>query len=117
MTKKQYKVPELLATVDSMFEEAKANGKTYTKLSVTKDKIVALRGWEDTVQLFEKNFDQVLTDYQITYVPKQIPPGALVLFPCRDVDRSWKYAQTKPLESSELYHPERKYHFIGQKPL
>jgi hypothetical protein len=115
--KKRYNVPELLSTVDAKFEEAAAKGKTYTKLSVTKDKIIAMRGWEDTVSLFEKNFDQVLTDYRITYVPRQIPPGALVLFPCRDVDDEWKFAQTKPLESSDLYHPDHKYHFIGQKPL
>lgn len=115
--KKQYNVPELLMTVDAKFAEATANGKAFTKLSVTKDKIIAIRGWEDTVSLFEKNFDQVLTGYRITYVPKQIPPGTLVLFPCRDVDDEWKYAQTKPLESSELYRPDRKYHFIGQKPL
>lgn len=110
-------MPTVLSLVDEKFADATARGKTFTKFSVTKDKIVELRGWQQTLDLFEKHFDQVLTDLKIVYVPRQIPPGPMVIFPIRDVDGEYKYAQTKPLEGSEFFHPEKKYYYIGREPI
>lgn len=115
MTK--YDIPALLITVDAKFADAAARGKSYTKLSVTRDKIIELRGWQQAVKLIAPNFDRVLTDLKVTYVPRQIAPGPMVLFPIRDVDGEYKYAQSKPLEGSEFYKEAKKYHYIGTEPL
>lgn len=115
MTK--YEIPELLATVDAKFADAVARGKTFTKLSVTRDKIIEMRGWEQATKLIEKNFDRVLTDLKITYIPRQIAPGPMVIFPIRDVDGEYKYAQTKPLEGSEFFSEAKKYYYIGTEPI
>lgn len=115
MTK--YDIPALLAEVDAKFADATARGKTFTKLSVTKDKIIEMRKWEQAVKLIEPNFDRVLTDLKITYVPRQIRPGPMVVFPIMDVDGEFNYAQTKPVEGSEFYSESKKYYYLGTEPI
>jgi hypothetical protein len=86
------------------------------KLSLTTQKIIEARGWESCQYLFKDNIKTVLEELGWFYVPKVMQPGPAFVFPIRDVDRSYRYAQTKPLAGSALGGAS-KYRFIGIPPI
>lgn len=108
-------IPFLMEKVDALYDDAVKRGKPFTKLSVTRDKIVEARGWKPALSLIESNFDRVLTELKISYVPKILQPGPLFLFPIVDTEGEYNYAQTKPLQGS-IYHG-RKYYRLGVEPV
>ena len=107
-------VPKLIQTVNTKFAEAKAAGQSYTRNSITIDKIVAIRGWAASLPLVQKNFDRVITELDAFYVPKQLPPGPMIAFPMVDVYGVPTRAQTLPLEGS-LMTGAGKYMYLGLK--
>jgi hypothetical protein len=126
MPRKQWDIPQLLTDIDSFYAnlpapvvaKAKAEGKPYDKIGITRERIIALRKWEASRSLIQPAFDQILKELEIVYVPKSLSPGPAVIFPIIDVDREAKYAQTKPLEGSELSGDGKfKYNYIGTEPI
>ncbi len=107
------KVPDLIKKVNDLYAEATASGKTYTKLSVTQQKIVEARDWSASLPIIQKNFDRVLTELDCFYVPKTLQPGPMIVFPMRDVYGLSTRAQTKPFEGSAEFGP--KYMYLGLK--
>lgn len=107
-------VPKLIATVNAKFEQARAAGQTYTRNSVTQQKIVECRRWQAALPLLEKNFDRVLTELDIFYVPKQVVPGPMIVFPMWDIYGVATRAQTKPFEGS-IMTGSGKYMYLGLK--
>ena len=107
------KVPDLIAKVDGLYAEATAAGKTYTKLSVTQQKIVEARKWQVSLPFIHKNFDRILTELGCFYVPKTLQPGPMIVFPLRDIFGVPTRAQTKPFEGSGEFGP--KYMYLGKK--
>jgi len=103
-------VPALIKKVDSLYAEATASGHAYTKLSVTRDKIIAIRKWEDSLPLITKNFDRVLQELDCFYIPKTFALGPRIVFPLRDIYGVPTRAQTKPLVSDGP-----KYMYLGLK--
>jgi len=108
-------IPLLMEKVDALYEDAVKRGKPFTKLSATKDKIIAERGWKPSLSFIEGNFDRVLTELKIAYVPKVLPPGPLFLFPIMDTEGEYNYAQSKPLEGSKYFG--KKYYRLGIEPV
>jgi len=111
MTQTVENIPLLMERVDALFADAVARGKPFTKLSVTRDKIVAARGWTPSLSIIEPNFDHVLTELKIVYVPRVLTPGPMFMFPIMDIEGEFHYAQTKPLEGSIYYG--KKYYRLG----
>jgi hypothetical protein len=109
-----HQTPDLLKKIDDLYAEATASGKTYTKLSVTQQKVVAARGWSPSLLLTAKNFDRVLTELDCFYVPKNVQPGPMVVFPIRDIEGIPTRCQTKPFEGSAEFGPH-KYTYLGLK--
>jgi hypothetical protein len=107
------KVPDLIKKVNDKYAEAAAAGQTYTKLSVTQQKIVEARGWSPALPIIQKNFDRVLTDLDCFYVPKTLQPGPMIVFPMRDVFGVSTRAQTKPFEGSSEFGAG-KYMYLGK---
>jgi hypothetical protein len=84
------------------------------KLALTKSKIIECRRWGPTTKLYDANFEQILTQMGIFYVPSRITPGPSIIFPIRDVGGTYPTAQTYPMEGSVLSGKlKSKYHFIG----
>jgi len=103
-------VPALVKKVDSLYAEAAANGHSYTKLSVTKDKIISIREWSPSLPLISKNFDRVLQELDCFYIPKTFVLGPRIVFPLRDIHGIPTRAQTKPLDQDGP-----KYMYLGLK--
>jgi len=115
MTYPTENIPLLMEKTDAIYEDAVKRGKPFTKLSVTRDKIVEARGWKSALSFIEPNFDSVLTELKIFYVPKALTPGPMFVFPIMDTEGEYNYAQTKPLEGS-IYHG-KKYYRLGVEPV
>jgi hypothetical protein len=107
-------IPLLMEKVDALYEDAVKRGKPFTKLSATRDKIVAERGWKPAASYIDTNFDRVLTEFKVIYVPKVLSPGPMFLFPIMDTEGEINYAQTKPLLGSPYYG--KKYYRLGIEP-
>jgi hypothetical protein len=71
-----------------------------SKLGTTIQKIVELRGWQPALPLIQPNFERILSELRVFYIPKPMPPGPMLVFPIRDIDGTYPYAQTKPLPGS-----------------
>lgn len=110
-------IPLLMERVDALYEDAVKRGKPFTKLSATRDKIIAERGWQPAIRFIEGNFDRVLTEFKIAYIPKIMVPGPMFVFPIMDTEGEYNYAQTKPLEGSVYYKEGRKYYRLGIEPV
>lgn len=107
-------VPKLIQAVNKKFAEAAAAGQTYTRNSVTQQKIVEARNWKAGLPIIQKNFDRVLTELDIFYVPKQMLPGPMIVFPMWDIYSVLTRAQTKPFEGS-IMAGSGKYMYLGLK--
>jgi hypothetical protein len=103
-------VPVLIEKVDKLYAEATASGQPYTKLSVTRDKLVKMRNWSPSLPLIEKNLDRVIQELECFYIPKTFPPGPRFVFPIRDIEGIPTRAQTKPID---IDGP--KYMYLGLK--
>jgi hypothetical protein len=108
-------VPALIKKVNDLYDQAVSSGKTYTKLSVTQQKIVEARNWSTALPVVQKNFDRALTQLDCFYVPKTVRPGPMIVFPLRDINGIFTRAQTKPFEGSTEYGPDHKYMYLGKK--
>lgn len=106
------KVPDLVQKINGLYAEATAAGKTYTKLSITQQKVLEAREWQAALPLIQKNFDRILTELNCFYVPKTVQPGPMIVFPMRDVFGIATRAQTKPFEGS-AEHGAGKYMYLG----
>jgi hypothetical protein len=107
-------IPLLMERVDALYEDAVKRGKPFTKLSATRDKIIAERGWTPALSFISANFDRILTEFKVTYVPKVLTPGPMFLFPISDTEGEYNYAQTKPLIGSPYYG--KSYYRLGIEP-
>lgn len=115
MQQPDWNVTNIIAETDKLYARIVEKGGR-DKITLTKDKIIEARGWEDSLYLFKDNLDPVIEELGWFYVPKIMQPGPAFIFPIRDVDGSNKYAQTKPLAGSALGE-KSKYRFIGDPPL
>ena len=113
MTKNNWDVSRLIEETDKLYSRIIMKRPEADKLSFTKSKIISERGWEPSRSLIDSNFNRVLSELKIFYVPNILLPGPAFVFPIRDVDGTYPYAQTKPLEGSVLYSPKAKYYRIG----
>jgi hypothetical protein len=87
-----------------------------TKLQLTRDKIVELRGWEPSLMFTQANFDQVLAEMNIFYVPKVMEPGPVIVFPQRDLYGNYRRARVKPVGWELILNGEvTRYPAIGIK--
>lgn len=109
-----YQVPELIRKTDEFYARNALKNPGVGKLSVTTQKIIEARSWKPALPFIRNNFNQVLTELNIFYVPKTYAPGPLFVFPIRDLEGNFPRAQTKPCEGSALFG-QGSYHWIGQK--
>jgi hypothetical protein len=123
VAREQYEdVAWLMSETDNLYQRITAKWPDKTKLSLTVEKIVEMRGWTPALSLIKRNFDRVLAELKVFYVPKNMVPGPTVVFPIRDIDGEYRYAQTK-LISGVLYeraiqkNPDAKYYRLGIKPM
>jgi hypothetical protein len=107
-------VTKLIQTVNAKFAEAKAAGQTYTRNTITQQKIIEARNWKASLPIIQKNFDRILTELEIFYVPKQLLPGPMIVFPMWDIYSVPTRAQTKPFEGS-IMAGSGKYMYLGLK--
>jgi hypothetical protein len=110
-------VPKLIQETDVMYARLVAKGQS-DKLTATKKKIYAERGWEPSKFLIEKNFDAALKELNFFYVPKGWLPGPCFVFPQVDITGAFTRAQTRPLykvewESEEGSTSKSKYCVAG----
>ncbi|GEM_PF-5731707 len=110
-------IPLLMEKVDALYEDAFKRGKPFTKLGITRDKIISERGWNPAASFIDANFDRILTELKIAYIPKIMVPGPMFVFPIMDTEGEYNYAQTKPLEGSVYYKEGRKYYRLGIEPI
>jgi hypothetical protein len=108
-------IPKLMADTDELYGRIASKWPEETKRNQTAKKMVALRGWEPSMRLIARNF-HVLDELQVAYVPKVMQPGPCFMFPLRDADGEYRYAQLKPLPGSAI-KTTGKYHFVGGEPL
>ena len=108
-------VPRVMSETALFYSRMVEKYPEKTVLAVTKEKIIKERNWGSTLNLYESNFDAVLSQLGFVYIPNRIIPGPAFFFPIRDVDGAYPCAQTKPMEGSTLYGMS-KYRFIGEKP-
>ena len=117
MIKKTYNVITLMSETDKLYEKIREKRPDVDKVSFTRDKIVSERHWEPSLPLIKNNFTRVLEELKVFYIPNLMHPGPVFVFPIRDLDGTYPYAQTKPLTASELYSAKAKYTRIGQPPI
>ena len=86
----------LMKETDLLYERIIATHGV-TKLHLTRDRIVEARNWKPSLPLISKNFDAVLDEMKIFYVPKAIQPGPAFVFPQRDVFDHFSRARLKPV--------------------
>lgn len=108
-------IPELMTQTDRLYERIAAKWPEKTKLALTKEKMIVERKWQPSLPLIKRNLDRVLEDFQCFYLPKNLVPGPLFVFPVRGTDGAFRFAQSKPLEGSVLFG-KHKYRYIGNKP-
>jgi hypothetical protein len=108
-------IPTLMTETDKLYERIVAKWPEKTKRNQTAKKMVELRAWKPSLRLITKNFC-VLDELNVAYIPKVMVPGPCFLFPLHDVDRTYPYAQVKPLPGSVI-QTKAKYHFMGTKPI
>lgn len=113
MQQLELNVPNITEETDKLYERIVAKGG-HDKLTLTREKIIEVRGWQPSLYLTRDNFERALTELGCFYVPKIMQPGPAFVFPIIDIDRECQYAQTKPLEGSVL-GGKSKYRFIGSK--
>jgi hypothetical protein len=120
MPREKYEnIPWLMQESDTLYRRIVEQAPEKTKLAVTKAQIVKLRGWEPSLALTGHNFDTVLDELKIFYVPHVMQPGPIVVFPMRDIDGVYRHAQTKFLEGSVIQQratygkPAAKYYRMG----
>jgi hypothetical protein len=109
-------IPTLMAETDKLYDRIVQKWPEKDKLSMTAKMVVEERVWNPSLHLIRKNLPAVLAEHEIFFVPKIMQPGACFVFPLHDIDGTCSYAQTKPLEGSEL-GTKSKYHFMGIKPI
>jgi hypothetical protein len=106
-------VPKLISSVDKVYNNQEAKGKS-GKWLATKKKIYSERNWESSISLIEKNFESVLEKLNFFYVPKGFEPGPMFVFPQKDVEDEYTRAQTRPLyEIISQDGTSSKYRVIG----
>lgn len=110
-------VPRVTHETDLLYARLIEKDPHKTKISVTKEKIIEAREWAPSLKIYEKQFDQVLTQLGYFYVPKLVIPGPAFIFPIRGFEGKYTMAQTKPLEGSSLSLQGMKYRYIGDKPV
>ena len=109
-----YSVPELIRKTEEFYRRNAEAKPGVDLLTVTTQKIIEARRWQPALPFIKNNFAQVLTESKVSYVPRTYEPGALFLFPIRDIDGVYRRAQTNPCVGSTLFG-EGKYHWIGEK--
>lgn len=111
----EWNVPKITEETDKLYDRIATKGGR-DKLTVTREKIIEARGWQQSIYLTKDNFGRALSELGCYYVPKIMQPGPAFVFPVIDIDRDVQYAQTKPLEGSVL-GGKSKYRFIGSDPV
>jgi hypothetical protein len=107
-------VPELIKKTQEFYARNAAANPGADLISVTTQKMIAVRKWEPALYRIKDNFPQVLKELGVFYVPKTFEPGPLFVFPIRDLEGNFPRAQTYPCEGSVLWG-KGKYHWIGEK--
>lgn len=105
----------LMGETDKLYEKITAE-HGIRKWEMTRDRIVALRKWEPALPLIKKNFESVLTEMDIFYVPAVIDPGPAYVFPQKDAYGHWRRARIKlGWDLLRKDAPAAKYEAIGMK--
>lgn len=108
-------IPNLLTETEQLYDRIVAKWPNRGKRTVTGQKMVEVRGWQASMRLIAGNF-HILDELEVAYIPKVMQPGPCFLFPLRDADGKYRYAQVKPLPGSVI-GGTGKYRFIGSEPL
>jgi hypothetical protein len=106
-------IPNLLAEVDKLHERITEKYPEKTKLALTAKKMVELREWEPALPLIKNNL-LLLSELNVSFIPKVMRPGPCFLFPIPDLGGEATFAQVKPLEGSCI-PTKAKYHFMGEE--
>jgi len=107
-------IARVVAETDTFYSRLVEVAPQKTKLALTKEKIIAARGWEPTLSMYQSHFDRVLRQLDFFYIPNRIIPGPTFVFPIRDIHGKYTSAQTRPIEGSVLFAPSAKYRYIGE---
>lgn len=85
------------------------------QFTLAQARIMEHRKWEPARPLIESNFDEVLRDLNIFYLPKQVDPGPGIVFPQRDIYGRFTYGKFRPFYDLVLKAGPAKYAFLGKK--
>jgi hypothetical protein len=120
MPRERYEdIPWLMQETDALYQRIVERAPEKTKVALTRAQVIKLRGWEPSLPLTQRNFDAVLDELKVFYVPRVMQPGPVVVFPMRDIDGVYRYAQSKFLDGSVIQqratykNPGAKYYRMG----
>ena len=109
-------VARVMAETDLIYSRIVEKAPEKTKSAVTIQKIIEVRNWEPSLDLYKDRFESTVSQLGCFYIPKLIVPGPAFVFPMRSADGTYPRAQTKPLEGSALaINSETRYRYIGEK--
>jgi hypothetical protein len=109
-------VPKVVAETDLLYSRIVEKAPEKTKSAVTIQRIIEVRHWESSLDLYKERFEATVAQLGCFYIPNRIVPGPAFVFPMRSADGTYPRAQTKPLEGSALViNNETRYRYIGEK--
>ena len=108
-------VPRVMAAADTVYARLAEKHPEVTRESLTAQRIVSFRNWDDSLRFYEGRFDAAIRQLGCFYMPKNVTPGPAFIFPMRSADNTYPRAQTKPLDGSLLESEGMKYRYIGDK--
>jgi hypothetical protein len=85
------------------------------RFTLAREKILDHRKWTPSLKLIDANFDSILRELGVFYVPKQMDPGPCVVFPIRDYRNILTNAQIRPLYTLLINGAVAKYTTLGRK--
>lgn len=105
----------LLAETTKFYDEQVVPKGIGDMFSVTRQRIMETREWAPSRSLIDENFDAVLRELNIVYIPKQVDPGPAIVFPHRDLYGRFRLGKMRPLYELVLKAGPAKYVFLGKK--
>lgn len=101
----------LLTETDKCWDMIVARGGPDKYSSLVK-RTIEERKWGPSVPLIRGNFKRVFDELGYVYVPKQMQPGPMFVFPIRSLDGMIRHCQSRPLPGSAEYAEKKKYMWL-----
>lgn len=108
-------VAGLIAETEKFYEENVTSKGLGDRFSVAQARIMEHRKWEPARTNIEANFDAVLRDLNVFYIPKQLEAGPCLVFPQQDIYGNYTHGKLRPLYELKLKAGPAKYCFLGKK--